>query len=213
MPYNITQGPAALNQWARYTESFKLLLAFSPKNHQLLIRLLSSVMRKCFIQGRFGHAEIHATSQRPIASRVIQSVRLCVMIFPDSWLARFAHVTPQISPDNTLRHSGWSHSPDLAAPANSEVERRKTFLLICSICWKRKDSLTHTLSVAPIDFEPFVLLRQWIASQGLLKSCTQSLQMQLAIMNWRNMKSLKDVTDSSALFRTMLSCCHICVVL
>lgn len=130
------------------------------------------------------------------------------MIFPDSWLAWFAHVNPQISLDNTLRHSGWSHSPDLAAPANSGEERKKTFLLICSICWKRRDSPTLTPSVAPIDFEPFVLLRRWIASRGLLDSCTQTLQIQLAIMNWRNVNSLKDVTDSSALFGTMLS--HLC---
>lgn len=64
------------------------------------------------------------------------------MIFPDSWLARFAHVTPQISPDNTLRHSGWSHSPDLAAPANSGGERKRAFPLICPICCKRRDSPT-----------------------------------------------------------------------
>lgn len=60
---HISQGDAGLNQRAFYTESFKLHLAYSPpKNQQLLIGLQSNVMRKCFIQGHFGHSEIHATS-------------------------------------------------------------------------------------------------------------------------------------------------------
>lgn len=191
-----------------FTESHKLILGCS-ENHQLSIRLLTGVMRKCFIQGRFGHTEIHATSR---AADCLQSYpkcpALCVMIFPDSWLARFVHVTPQISLDKTLRHSGWSHSPDLAAAANSGEERRKTFLLICSICWKRGDSPALTHSVAPIDFEPFVLRRPQIASQGWLESCTQTLQIQLAIMNWRSLWRMWRIY-----LPCLAQCCHIFVVL
>lgn len=33
-----------------------------PENNPLLIGLLSDVRKKCFIQGRFGHADIHAAS-------------------------------------------------------------------------------------------------------------------------------------------------------
>lgn len=153
--------------------------------------------------------------ERPIASKVIQNVRLCVMIFPDSWLARFAHVTPQISPDNTLRHSGWSHSPDLAAPANSGEERKQTFLLICSICWKRSDSPTLAPSVAPIDFEPFVLLGPWIASPetaGIVHTDSPNTISYYEVQ--KHVKSPKDVTDSSALFGTMLShlCCSVALI-
>lgn len=195
-----------------FSESLRLIWASSPKGRQLWITLLTGLMRKCFVQGRSGHAEIHAASR---AADCLQSYPKCpVMIFPDSWLARLAHVTPQISPDNTLRHSGWSHSPDLAAPANSGEERRKTFPLICSICWKRGDSPALAPSVAPIDFEAFVSPRPWIASQGLLETCMQTLQVQLAIMNCRNVKSQRDVTDSSALFGTMLShlCCFVALI-
>lgn len=152
-----------------------------------------------------------ATSQHPIAYSVIQNVRLCVMIFPYSWLAEFSHVTLHISPDNTLRHRGWSHSPDLAAPANWREMRKNIFQLICYIYWKR-----FTPCTPPTDFEPFVLVTPLRASQGLLISCTQCFQMQLAfsqIWTWRKVKSPQDVTDSSALFVTVLSRCHICVVL
>lgn len=118
------------------------------------------------IQGRFVHTELHAGIPcGRLPPELSKNVLLCIMIFADSWLARFAHITPQIPPDNTLRHSGWSHSPDLAAPANSGEERKRTFPLICPICWRRRDSPTLTPSVAPIDFEPFVSLGPRIASQ------------------------------------------------
>ena len=149
--------------------------------------------------------------KQPIASKVIQNTQLCVMIFPDSWLAQFAHVTPQISPDNTFRHSGWSHSPDLAAPANSGEERKRTFPLICPIYWKSRDSPALTPSVAPIDFEPFVSPGPRIASQELLESCTQTLQIQLAIMNWGNMWNLRRVWRIH--LPCLAQCCHFLVVL
>lgn len=118
-----------------------------------------------------------------------------------------ARVTPQILPDNTLRHSSWSHSPDLAAPANWGEEGRKTFLLISSLCWEKRDSVAHSLSVAPIDFEPFVLLGPWIASLGLPKSCTQRLPMQFAIMNWRNVCNLSKMWQIHLLY--LAECCHV----
>lgn len=163
----------------------------------------------------WSHRDPCSIPERPIASKVIQNVRLCVMIFPDSWLARFAHVTPQISPDNTLRHSGWSHSPDLAAPANSGEERKRTFLLICSICWKRKDSSTLTPSVALIDFEPIVLLRPRITSQGAAGIVHTGSPNTISHYELKkHVKSLKGVTDSSALFGTMLShfCCFVALI-
>lgn len=143
----------------------------------------------------------------PIASKVIQNVRLCVMIFPDSWVARRAHVTPQISPDNTLRHTGWSHSPDLAAPANLGKERKKTFLIICSIRWKRK-ILQHSPPVwLPLTLNLlFFLPRPRIASLGLLESCTQNLQIQLAIMNWINTWILWRMWRISLAY--LAQCCH-----
>lgn len=116
-------GLWAANAWWTVQSVFLTVTDYSP----LLIRLVTSVTRKCLIQGRFGHGVIRA----PIASKVIQNIRLCVMIFPDSWLARFTCVTPQISPDNTLRHSVWSHSPDLAAPANAGAEWEKTVCVLC----------------------------------------------------------------------------------
>lgn len=145
--------------------------------------------------------------RRPIASKVIQNVRLCVMIFPDSWVARRAHVTPQISPDNTLRHTGWSHSPDLAAPANLGKERKKTFPLICSIRWKRK-----ILQHSPPVWLPLTLNLLFFFTQA-----TDSISGAARIVHTespntishyelnKHVNSLKDVTDFSGLFSTMLS--------
>lgn len=136
------------------------------------------------------------------AAGVIQNVRLSLMIFLQT-ASRFAHVNPQIWLDNMLNNSGWSHSPDLAAAAiwRGEEESASAYLLHLL---KEEE---FTPSVAPIDFEPFVFCRPWIASRGW---ANRSLQMHPAAeveKRWvlgRMWQIQQTYTPQ---------CCHICVAL
>lgn len=61
-------------------ESFKLFCASPSTKSQLSIRLLTGVMRKCFIQGRFSHGVSRATSQ---AADYFQSYPKCPALCND----------------------------------------------------------------------------------------------------------------------------------
>lgn len=66
-----------------------------------------------------------------------------------------------------LNKSRWSHWPDLAAAAVWGGEEGSDSAYLLHLL-KEED---FTPSVAPIDFEPFVFCRPWIASERLEKWC------------------------------------------
>lgn len=138
----------------------------------------------------------HLFSCNPAAG-VIQNVRLSLMIFLADGRP-FARVNPQIWLDNILNNSGWSHSPDLAAAAiwRGEEESASAYQLHLL---KEEE---FTPSVAPVDFEPFVFCRPWIASQGLRKSEPSNAS---SCWGGGTLSCQQDVTDSADLHATTLS--------